>query len=376
MKILWVSVAVLLSLSSSVRASAAPDAPLKVGIVGLVHGHVDAFFHKSALAPAGGVLDRTDVKLVGIVEPDEKLFEQYAQKYHLPASLHFASVAEMIERAHPQAALVFTAPDQHRRIVEECASRGVSVMMEKPLAVTYEDALAMQSATERGKVHVLVDFETSWYASNTEAYKLLKHEALGPMVKAVFRDGHEGPKKIGVPPEFMQWLTDPKQGGDGALIDFGCYGPDLMTWMMDGQVPISVSATAKQMQPELYPKVDDEADIVIEYPTTIAIVEGSWNWPFAVKQMDVYGRTGYAKALDSSRMEVRRKDSTAEVREGAPLEAPYDDPLHYLEAVMSGAVDEGNSLSSLKTNVTVTEILDAAHQSVLSGHKVMLPLRH
>ena len=220
-------------------AQGASAAPIKVAIVGLEHGHVGGFFSKSALTPAGGILSRPDVELVGVVDTDKALFDRYAAQFHLAPSMRFDTIAEMVAKTHPQAALVFTAPDKHRAIVEECAKLGVNVMMEKPLAITYADALAMQKAAQTGHIHVLVDYETSWYASNTEAYNLVKSGALGPVVKTVIRDGHEGPKEIGVQPEFLAWLTDPKQGGDGALIDFGCYGPDLMTWLMDGQVPTS-----------------------------------------------------------------------------------------------------------------------------------------
>ena len=52
-------------------------------------------------------------------------------------------------------------------------------------------------------------------------------------------DGHQGPKEIGVPPEFLNWLTDPAQNGAGALYDFGCYGVDLMTWLMHGETPLT-----------------------------------------------------------------------------------------------------------------------------------------
>jgi predicted dehydrogenase len=353
----------------------ASAAPLKVAIVGLEHGHVGGFFSKSALTPAGGILSRPDVELVGVVEPDKALFDQYAARFHLAAAMRFDTIGELVAKTHPDAALVFTAPDQHRRIVEECAKLGVNVMMEKPLAITYADALAMQKAAEAGHIHVLVDYETSWYASNTEAYNLVKSGTLGPVVKTVIRDGHQGPKEIGVQPEFLAWLTDPKRGGDGALIDFGCYGPDLMTWLMEGQAPTSVFALTKRIKPDVYPRVDDEADIVLNYPNAVAIVEASWNWPFALKQMDVYGKKGYAKAIDSKAVEVRKQgEAEGAVRQGAPLAAPYDDPLHFLEAVLSGAVDEGNSVSGLKTNVTVTEILDAARQSSLSGKAVNLPL--
>ena len=356
-------------------SQAASAAPIKVAIVGLEHGHVGGFFSRSALTPAGGILSRPDVELVGIVDQDKALFARYASQYHLSDSMRFDSIDDMVAKEHPAAVLVFTAPDKHRRIVEECSKLGVSVMMEKPLAVTYADALAMQRAAEEGHIHVLVDYETSWYTSNTEAYNLVKSGALGPVVKTVIRDGHEGPKEIGVQPEFLAWLTDPKQGGDGALIDFGCYGPDLMTWLMDGQVPLSVSAVTKRIKPDVYPNVDDEADIVLSYANAVAIVQGSWNWPFAQKQMDVYGKTGYARAIDSTAIEVRKQgQSSAVIGQGTPLPAPFDDPLHYLEAVLSGAVDEGNGLSGLKTNVTVTEILDAARQSSLTGRAVSLPL--
>ena len=245
---------VLLSMISRAFAGA-PETPMKVGVVGLVHGHIDGFLNRSNLTPAGGILKRSDVELVGIVEPDQRLFDSYAAKYHLSPALHFNTVAEMAARAHPTAALVFTAPDKHRRIVEECAAVGIHVLMEKPLAFTYADALAIEAAAKKGHIHVLVDFETAWYTSNTEAYHLVKDGSLGDIVKVVVRDGHEGPVKIHVQPDFLSLLIDPKQDGDGALTDFGCYGPNLMTWLMNGEAPLSVTAVTKRMQPDLYPKV-------------------------------------------------------------------------------------------------------------------------
>jgi glucose-fructose oxidoreductase len=353
----------------------AVSSPRKVGIVGLVHGHAEGFLKGGALTPAGGILNRPDVHLVGIVEPDQKVFDSYAQRHHLSATLHFRSIQQMVSQAHPRAVLVFTAPSEYRRVIEECAALGVHVMVEKPLTISFRDAKAIQDAAERGKIHVLVNLETSWYASNTVAFRLLKQDALGPMVKAVFRDGHPGPKLIGVSPEFLSFLIDPKQNGAGALFDFGCYGPNLMTWLMDGEAPLSVTAVTKQLQPNLYPEVDDEAEIILNYKNAVAIVQASWNWPFNLKQMDVYGRTGYAKAIDSDRIEVREaNESEGRMMKGESLTAPYDDPLHYMAAALNGEIQEGNGLSSLKTNVTVSEILDAARQSAQSGKAVSLPL--
>ncbi len=351
-------------------------APLRVGIIGLQHGHVAGFLNGGALTPAGGASHRPDIQVVGIVETDQALFDKYAARFHWPASMHYQNVEELASGAHPDAALIFTPTAGHTKAVEDCAKFHIHAMMEKPLAVSYKDALAMQKAAQRGKIHVLVDYETSWYGSNKAAYDLLAQGALGPILKAVVRDGHNGPKAIHVPPEFFAWLTDPKLNGAGALYDFGCYGADLMTWLMKGEQPIAVTAITRQIQPDVYPKVDDEADVLLTYKNAVAILQGSWNWPFNVKDMDVYGRTGHLRTIGSDKVDVRRAgDHEGKVLDAARPAAPFDDPLHYLAAVIHGGITEEDGLSSLKTNITVSEILDAARQSAETGKSVKLPLR-
>ncbi len=373
-KILIFGFSLLAACGTSFAADSSPSA-LSVGIIGLVHGHVAGFLEGGALTPAGGALHRPDVRVVGIVEPDQQLFDSYAARYHWSADLHFRSIEELVSHAHPQAALIFTSTAGHTKAVEECARLGVHAMMEKPMAVSYKDALAIAEAARRGKIHVLVDYETSWYGSNKAAHDLFAQGALGAMVKTVVRDGHNGPKAIHVSPEFFGWLTDPQLNGAGALYDFGCYGADLMTWLMNGETPISVMAVTKHLQPDAYPKVEDEADVLLNYGNAVAILQGSWDWPFGVKDMDVYGRTGYVKTIGSDKIDVRRAgESDGQVTAADRLTAPYDDPLHYLAAVIRGDIAEENSVSSLKTNITVSEILDAARRSAQTGNTVKLPL--
>ncbi|MBV8865416.1 MAG: Gfo/Idh/MocA family oxidoreductase [Acidobacteriaceae bacterium] len=365
----------ILAICAGLVTSQAFSAPLRVGIAGLAHGHVSGFLNGGALVPAGGLLHRTDVQLVGIAEPDRQLFDQYSARDHLAPNLYFPSIVAMIEHVHPEAVLVFTSTFGHTEAVEECAQRHVHVLMEKPLAVSYHDALLMAKAAQTGNVHVLVDYETTWYASNKAAHDLLEEGALGDVRKVVVRDGHRGPKLIHVPPEFFAWLTDPKLNGAGALYDFGCYGADLMTWIMHGEAPKTVTGVTQQLQPDVYPKVDDEANVILTYPSAVAILQGSWNWPFDIKNMVVYGRTGYAKTVLRDQIEVRKDGQhEAQTMQVARVSAPYDDPLHYLAALIKGEISENGDLSSLKTNIVVAEILDAARQSAASGKTITLPL--
>jgi predicted dehydrogenase len=221
----------------------------------------------------------------------------------------------------------------------------------------------------------LVNYETTWYPSNRAAYDLLRTNAIGEIRKIVIHQGHSGPKEIGVGPEFLAWLTDPKLNGGGALFDFGCYGADLATWLMDGRRPDSVTAVTQHIKPDAYPRVDDEATIILTYPRAQAIVQASWNWPFSRKDMEVYGQTGYAITVGRDVVRVRLPQKEETSSEAKPLTAPNDDSISYLRAVILGGL-KPEGLSSLETNVIVTEILDAARQSAATGKAVSLATTH
>jgi predicted dehydrogenase len=353
--------------AATLSFAASPDRPpLRVGIVGLVHGHVHGFLGQS--------LHSSEIEIVGVAEPDARLLSAAGTRYGFAPSLLFTDLEDMLVKTHPQAVLVYTNTYDHRRVVEICARHGVHVLMEKPLAVSLDDALAIEKAAHAANIHVLVNYETSWYRSNHAAYDLVHEGALGEVRKVVIHDGHNGPKEIGVEPEFLGWLTDPKLNGGGALFDFGCYGADLMTYLMDGRRPQTVTAITQTFKPEIYSHVDDEATIILTYPRAQAIVQASWNWPFSRKDLEVYGQTGYAITVQANDIRVRRggNDTHEEQLAAKPVPAPYDNSLSYFRAVILEGAKE-DAFSSLETNVTVTEILDAARRSATTGKTVVLP---
>jgi glucose-fructose oxidoreductase len=370
--VLFTTLAVLLGASADARAQVKAatkkeEAPLRVVLAGLVHGHAFGFFDQFQ--------HRADLRVVGIAEADRQLAAQFAKNYGLEPGLFYSDLEEVLKAKHPQAVLAYTNTYDHRRVVELCARYGVPVMMEKPLAVSVEDAYAMEKAAREGKIQVLVNYETTWYRSNRAAFDLAHEKAIGQIRKVVVHEGHRGPKEIGVGPEFLGWLTDPKLNGAGALFDFGCYGADLMTWLMDGQRPESVTAVTQHIKPDVYPRVDDEATIILTYPKAQAIVQASWNWPFSRKDMEVYGQSGYVITVGRDQLRVRLPDQEEKLIEAKPLAAPEDDSVSYLRAVLlAGLKPEG--LSSLETNVVVTEILDAARQSAATGKTVPLAGTH
>jgi len=346
---------------NSTHAQSAPK-PFRVAIAGLVHGHVAGFLSAAAKRP--------DIQIVGIAEPDQQLAKRYAGQFKLESNLLYADLEQLLEAVKPQAVLAYTDTREHRRVVEIAARHHIPVMMEKPLAVSVEDALAMKHAADSSGTTVLVNYETTWYPSNAAVSKLLQEGALGEIRKVVIHDGHNGPKEIGVQPEFLDWLSDPRRNSAGALFDFGCYGADLMTWLMHGETPVTVTAVLQQMKPQIYPQVDDEATIVLTYPKAQAILQASWNWPFGRKDMEVYGETGQAITIGRDTLRVRRKEDKEEHSEVTPpLPSPYDDSISYLIAVVSGNI-KPDGLSALDTNITVVRILSAARESARTGKSV------
>ena len=357
-------------LSGPIQAQASAQPPLRVAVVGLVHDHVIGLFKALAAHP--------EMQLVGVSDPNPELRKKYASANQLPESLLFASEETMLTSTHPQVILVYTSIAGHRAAIEQAAPLHIAAMVEKPLATTVEDALAIQALSAKYNVPVLTNYETTWYANNTAAHQIFLDGSIGDLRKMVVHDGHRGPKEIGVSPEFFSWLTDSKQNGAGALFDFGCYGVDLATWFMHGELPTSVSAVMLHVKPEIYPKVEDDSTVILTYPHAQVIVQGSWNWPFDRKDMEVYGAKGYVNTvyLDSAhgdQMRVRLPGEKTEHLQTAPaLASPQDNSLNYLYAVLRGDLKSQHDLTSLDTNVSVVRILDAARRAAATGSTIHL----
>lgn len=340
--------------------------PLRVAVVGLVHTHVHWILGREK---------QSDIEIVAIVEPNRDLAERYAQQHGYDMDLVYADLETMLNEVKPEAVTAFGTILDHLAVVKACAPRGIHVMVEKPLAISHDHARQMADLAEKHQIHLLTNYETTWYGSHAEIFRLLnRDQTLGPLRKVVVHDGHPGPKEIGVNEEFLVWLTDPKYNGAGALTDFGCYGANLITWLAAGKRPLSVMALTQQLKPEIYPLVDDEATILLEYDGFQGIIQASWNWPVSRKDLEVYGQKGQAFALNRSDVRVRLGDGAPEVSSaGAPLRPPYHDPFAYFAAVVRGQIQPGPyDLSSLENNLLVMEILDAARKSARTGKRIRL----
>ena len=341
--------------------------PIHLAVVGLGHDAAGDFISRAR--------NHQDVQLVGIVESNPILVTRYAQLLNLSTNFFDSRLEDLLAKTNVQAAAVFSSTFVHRRVVETCAVHKIDVMLEKPLAVNLEDALAMAAAAKKSGIQIVVDYETSWYASIQTAYATVHGQhAIGDLRKIMVTAGDQGPKEAGCSDAFLDWLTDPALNGGGALTDFGCYGADLITWFMNGQRPNSVLAVAQHIKPEVYTKVEDEATIVMTYPQSQGIIQASWNLPFAERSMKIYGNTGFvfAPRMDLLRVHLANTEESDLELPTQPESDLLTDDISYFAAVVRGAV-KPTGPASLQVNLITTEILDAARKSIELGKQIDLP---
>lgn len=341
------------------------DQPVKIGIDGLSHDHIHGLLNRYK--------ERDDIQIVGIAESDKERARTLADRYGFAMSMVYDDLVTMVEDVKPEGVVAFNSIYDHLNTVKVCAPRGIHVMVEKPLAVSTAHAEEMARLSQENNIYLLTNYETTWYPTHYKAFEMaVMNREIGDINKVMINDGHKGPLEIGCSPEFLAWLTDPVLNGGGAVTDFGCYGANLMTWIMQNEEPETVTAVLQTIKPEVYPKVDDQATIILTYPHAQAIIQGSWNWPIDRKDLSIYGKEGYITAHNQHALEYRLTHSAAK-QEIKVTEFPSQakEPYNYFANVIKGRFKvEATDLSSLENNLIVVKILDAAKQSAAEGRTI------
>ena len=225
-------------------------------------------------------------------------------------------------------------------------------------------------ATKSG-IYVMTNYQMAWWASNYTARKIADSGGLGKVYRLRGVVGHGGPGSDGPRNSFFfAWLTDPVKNGAGALMDFGCYNALWSLWYMGK--PQTVYARVDHIQPERFPKVEDNATLVLGYKDGDGIFEGSWDLPRSFQDLEVFGRSA-SMTMVNNKVEVHKsgRGATNEAVKIDPLAKERSSPLAYMaNAVTTHQAPDG--LVALDINVQVVEIIDAAKMSIKTGKAVTL----
>src|SRR5437879_10471423 len=259
-------------------APSPPETKTRIAIVGLDHDHVWGLLKYLEAEP--------DAELVAIAEPQPALVKE--AKSRVPSSVKFYSAyVPMLDEVKPDAVIVTTSNDRHLEILRECAKRHIHYSVEKPMATNAADAREMEKLAKQAGIKLMVNYWNAWVAPIHELFHRVKDGQVGAVQKIIVQYGHAGPKEIAVSEYFAEGLYDPVKNGGGAIMDFGCYGAEWALWLKGR--PTGVQGIGQKVKVSQHNKVDDDATILLEYPAATVIVDASWDWPYSMGQVQVFG---------------------------------------------------------------------------------------
>lgn len=133
----------IISVLFALQLTGQPVKPVRLGIAGLSHSHVQPLLRN---------MKSPWFEIVGMYEPDSEMANRYAENYKFDKSLIYSKLEEMLDRTKPEGVLTFTSIFEHLKVVRACAPRGIHVMVEKPLAVSTKHAYEMKSLADKNKI--------------------------------------------------------------------------------------------------------------------------------------------------------------------------------------------------------------------------------
>jgi predicted dehydrogenase len=359
--IFFSSMAAARSLGS--QSSQIADRKTRLAIIGLDHDHVWGLLKDLASEP--------NAELVAIADTHGELLGEAKAKVS-PTVKFYSDYVQMLNEMKPDGVIATTENDRHLEILRECAKRRIHYSTEKPMATTAADAREMERIANQAGIKVMVNYWNAWVPPTHELYQRVKDNQVGPIQRIIVQYGHQGPKEIGVSKYFADWLYDPAKNGGGAIMDFGCYGAEWAVWLKG--LPTSVLASTRKLKLDQHNPVDDDATIVLEYPDGTAIIEASWDWPYGMEEVQVFGPKGsmLATARDLFVRPTGRHDANATLEGDRvqlnPLARQTNNPISYFVDCIRNDKPIEDPLS-MKLNVQVMQILDAARESARTGKR-------
>ncbi len=358
---------------------------IKAVIIGFAHMHVNEI--------AQYIDEQADFKLIGFAdvppEVPEKTEARYTRAWNIKNNSEKYGIKphdcykQMLDELKPDMAFILCENYRKPEIVLECAKRGINVSIEKPMAVTYEDALKIKQIVEEYKIEAIVNWPVIWRPYIHKQIAALNSGVVGKLIKGFYINGHTGPlgkgaKHRGVT-EKAQEMTDEERAstwwyknetGGGAFLDIGCYGCFFNQWVReDDDQPLAVMAFAANYNTPYMNSPDNMAGI-IEYKDSYGLVEGTWTCPQAsLPTGPVYSCTDGVLYCDAD------KEIVAMDIYGDKIELPeYEITPHIANIADHYAYCKKNNLPLIKTvtldfNVKLMSLIDSAMKSSKTGKK-------
>lgn len=322
---------------------------MKLGVAGLIHGHVWGLIDSATRAPG--------VELTAVADATpllERAKPQFAR--------HYTGWRDLLATEDLDGLIVTSDNVESAQIAVEALERGIPCLVEKAMAANAADADRMRTAARESGKTLMINWPFAWNPALHEIVRRVQAGDVGQVFHMKYFNGHHGPKEIGCDEYFVGWLYDEARNGGGAIADFGGYGCVLSAWYFG--LPETVYAVRRNLT-KTDPLSDDHAVIVLKYPKVDVVLEATW----VTKGFDgaanpaVYGTSGTLGAVGH---QLKRFESGAETLDLDVAPLAFSNPVAYFrECVEHGQVPQG--VLNMDVAADACRILDAARTSADTG---------
>lgn len=322
-----------------------------------------------------------DAEVVAVYTRESKKAQAFARKHRIPR--WYDHLEKAIVESGCDVVDICVPNFLHHRAVLAAAKAGKHVIIEKPLAMTLEEADEMIAVCKTAKRKLMYAEELCFAPKYERVRKLVNEGAVGKVFQLRQCEKHSGPHS--------DWFYDINKSGGGALMDMGCHGIAWFRWMLGGR-PKVLSVYA-HMQNGLIHKgrtrAEENSVCTVEFEGgAIGIAENSWAKHGGMDdRVEVYGTGGVIYAdlfVGNSALTFSEKgygyamEKAGSTRgwsftifEEAFNQGYPQELKHFIECVR----EDKTPIVAAEDGRAVLEIMNAAYRSARTGRKVSLPFR-
>lgn len=295
-------------------------------------------------------------KLAAVSSRRAAAAREYARLHGV--DLVFDDPVEMIRSPHVDAIYVATPPDSHLHYALEAAAAGKPCCVEKPIAATLGDAVAMVDAFERTNLPLFVAYYRRSLPRFEKIREWLLENAVG-RVRNVAWTLARSPTKADLSGE-IGWRTQPASAPGGYFDDLACHGLDLFDHLIG---PIACATGFHVNQAGLYGVPDAVAASWIH--ENGATGTATWNFasPFGRDHVVITGAEGEIEfsIFDECVLSLHKPNDRTCISVGNPVPIQLPHVENMIATLRRGIVHPSTGKSALRTARVMDSILNAKH---------------
>jgi predicted dehydrogenase len=318
-----------------------------------------------------------EAEVVAVYARNPKRAEAFAARHNL--AKHFSDLDRAIQESGCDVVDICLPNYLHAEATIKAAKAGKHIIIEKPLAITLEEADGMIKACRVAGVKLMYAEELCFAPKYERVRNIVREGAVGDMYMLKQGEKHSGPHS--------DWFYDINLAGGGVLMDMGCHAFGWFDWMLGGARPKHVMASMSTVLHKGRTRGEDNSVVLVEYDNGVtAVAENSWAKHGGMDdRSEVYGTGGviYADLFMGNAAVAYSKDGYGYAMEKADTTKGWSFPIfeeafnqgypHELKHFIECVREDKQPLVTGEAGRDVLEVIYAAYASAGQGKRITLP---